>query len=192
MFPNPNDATRSHTTAQAILDEAQLIASQKREATAREIEETLNSARERGKERGYEQGRELRTKVKNFEREILQEIRSGILEKAVDIVKKIVSLEIERFEDATLFVTLKALSAIPDAQHVYLRVNPEDAPVLKANKEKIIHALERGRDVEIRTDKRVERGGIFVQTEYGLIDAQLSTQLEELARVIGNQDGSNY
>ena len=63
--------------------------------------------------------------------------------------------------------------------------NPADVAVLRDHKTRLIDALGRARDVEVREDRNVKPGGVLVQTESGVIDAQLETQLEEIARVLG-------
>ena len=45
--------------------------------------------------------------------------------------------------------------------------------------------LTRAKDLEIREDRRVKQGGVLIETESGVIDAQLETQLEEIGRVLG-------
>ena len=44
--------------------------------------------------------------------------------------------------------------------------------------------LTRAKDLEIREDKRVKPGGVLIETESGVVDAQLETQLEELEHAL--------
>ena len=64
-------------------------------------------------------------------------------------------------------------------------VHPKDAGILRKYKAKLVSVLARARDVEIREDRRVKQGGVLIETESGVVDAQLETQLEELAHVLG-------
>jgi flagellar biosynthesis/type III secretory pathway protein FliH len=56
--------------------------------------------------------------------------------------------------------------------------------ILRQNKEQLINLLLRAKDIDIREDKQVFEG-IILQTESGVIDAQLKTQVEEITRLLG-------
>jgi flagellar biosynthesis/type III secretory pathway protein FliH len=141
------------------------------------IESLYAQAQESGRKRGYEQGLELKHKLKM---------------QHDDVAKNLLDAQLREHEESILQIALRVLTTIPDAKNVYVRANPQDADYLKAHKERLIDGLERAKDVDIRIDKQVARGGLIIQTEYGIIDAQMSTQLEELARAIGVHNGAYY
>jgi flagellar assembly protein FliH len=176
----------------AIIDNANATAQKHFVEMESQIKALLEKAKERGLQKGYQSAQELSLRLRNLHLDMQKEMRGEILSGAVSIARAAIDAEIKMFEETILPITLKVLSTIPDAKHISLRVNPEDAEYLKNNKERIINALERAKDVEIRNDKHVARGGLLIQTEYGLIDAQLATQLEELARAMGNENGANH
>ena len=78
-----------------------------------------------------------------------------------------------------------ALASVKDADRVWLRVNPLDAPTLKTHKARLINVLGRASDIDIRIDRSVKEGGVLIQTGSGAVDAQLDTQLEEIGRILG-------
>jgi flagellar assembly protein FliH len=156
------------------------------------IESLYAQAQESGRKRGYEQGLELKHKLKMQHDDMAKKMKSELLSCAVQVAKNLLDAQLREHEESILQIALRVLTTIPDAKNVYVRANPQDADYLKAHKERLIDGLERAKDVDIRIDKQVARGGLIIQTEYGIIDAQMSTQLEELARAIGVHNGAYY
>lgn len=178
--------------AQVVIDEANEQVRQWLLKADEEIEELRKAAQQAGEKQGAEQAEQLNQKLALLRDTMKKETGSEVLNAAFDVAHNLLLAEIAAFPDSILRIAQKVLSSIPDAKQVYFRVNPADAPLLKENKERLINALERAKDVDIRVDKQVARGGLLIQTESGVIDAQLSTQLEEIARAVGGSHGTNY
>ena len=63
---------------------------------------------------------------------------------------------------------------------VTLRVNPEDLNVCLENKEHFIREVENLEGVHVVEDHIVQRGGCIVESDFGEIDARISSQLREV------------
>ena len=172
--------------AQLIIDEANEQVRQWLLKADAEIEELRLAAQKAGEKQGYEQADQLNHKLAIFRETMMSEMGSEIIHAALDVARNLLNAELAAFPDSVVRIAQKVLMAIPDAKQVYFRVNPADAPLLKENKERLINTLDRAKDVDIRIDKQVARGGLLIQTESGVIDAQLSTQLEEIERALGS------
>lgn len=170
--------------AQVIIDEANEQVRQWLMKADAEIEELKASAKKAGEKQGYEQADQFNQKLEILRATMMDEISSEITRAAFEVSQNLLTAEMNAFPDSILRIAQMVLSAVPDAKQVYLRVNPADAGLLRDNKERLINALEKAKDIDIRVDKQVARGGLLVQTESGVIDAQLSTQLEEISRVL--------
>jgi flagellar biosynthesis/type III secretory pathway protein FliH len=156
-----------------------------------EIEELRSAAQLAGEKQGYEQAENFNQKLELLRQTMRLEAGSEIKKAAFAVAKNLLDAELNAFPDTVLRIAQIVLETIPDASQVYLRVNPSDAALLKDNREWLINALGRAKELDIRIDKQVERGGLLIQTESGVIDAQISTQLEEIARAIGGLHGTN-
>jgi flagellar biosynthesis/type III secretory pathway protein FliH len=150
-----------------------------------EIEQVLAKAKERGRRRGEEEGREISRRLEHLHTNLFQELRSEVLRSAVIVAREVLREETESNQEVVLLAALRAFATIKDARAVSLRVNQEDVTQLKSHKERLLDGLERAKEVDVRVDRRVARGGLIIQTESGIIDAQINTQLEEIATTLG-------
>jgi len=175
----------SSSEAKAIIQKAKDDIDLLLKSTDEEINKRVEAAKEVGLKKGYEKVEELKGKLNKFQKVILSEVDEGIIHAALDAARQVLEIEIINSAEATLLIVEAALSDIPESTQVWLRVNPADAPLLLKNKAKIIEVLERANEVNIREDRQVERGGVLIQTQSGVIDAQISTQLDEMARILG-------
>ena len=168
--------------AQALIDEANAKVRRWLLDADAEISQLEVAATESGQRQGFEKANKLNQKLEILCQGMRDECGDEIISVAFDVARNLLNAEMNAFPDSVVRVAHEVLLTIPDAKQVYFRVNPADAELLKANKERLINALERAKDVDIRADKQVDRGGLLIQTESGVIDAQLSThgfQVEE-------------
>jgi flagellar assembly protein FliH len=175
----------TENSAERILETAHTSVKDRLALVDAEVDAILTRARELGEKRAEEHGADLLRKQELLKRNMTQDLRIEILRSAVSTARMVLDKEIHSNPNLVMRVALRALSTIPDARSVLLRVNHEDVPFLKSNKESLMEGLERAKEVEVRADRMVARGGLIIQTESGTIDAQIDTQLEEIATELG-------
>lgn len=152
--------------------------------TEEEVAAMINDAREQGLAAGESQARVVRKEIEEMEARMLDEVAAEATRAALRVARDIVQAEIAAREDAVVDIACTALSSSKSARDINLRANPKDTPILRAHKHKLISVLARAKDLEIREDRRVQPGGVLIETESGVIDAQLETQLDEIERVL--------
>ena len=145
----------------------------------------IEAAASAGGEEGQAQALHMRDEIAGLEARMLKEVESEVVRTAVKVAGEMLVAELQLREDAVVDIAITALVAAKNARDINLRVNPRDAAVLRAAKDRLVSNLTRAKDLEIREDRRVQVGGLLIETEAGVIDAQLETQLEEIARVLG-------
>lgn len=144
----------------------------------------LAQAREEGQVEGAAQAQHMREEIAGLEVRMLKEVEGEVVRAAMRVAREILAAEIASREDAVVDVVATALSTAKTARDINLRVSMRDAPILRAHKQRLVSVLTRAKDLEVREDRRVKQGGVLVETEAGVVDAQLETQLEELERVL--------
>lgn len=147
--------------------------------------ELVREAATQGQHEGFLQAEHLREQIKALEQRMLKEVESEVVRTALKIAEQLLVGEMERRQDAIVDVAVTALAHVSDAREVWLRVNPRQAPVLRRYKQRLVDSLSMAKGVDVREDKNVAPGGVLIQTESGVIDATLETQLAEIARVLG-------
>lgn len=176
---------RDAARAKAIVDEAKAQGERLLKLTKEEVREMIEHASAQGQQEGFQEAEAMRSEIAGLEQRMVNEVEGEIVRAALRVARQVIETELKSREDTIVDVVCAALSTARDARDVFLRVNPRDAKVLRAHKARLIDALGRARDVDLREDRKVSPGGVLIQTEAGVIDAQLDTQLEEITTVLG-------
>ena len=80
--------------------------------------------------------------------------------------------------------TLAALKKVKSRGEVTLRVNLEDVKLTSSHIDEFIQHVENVQGITVLEDSSVEKGGCIVETDFGAIDARISSQLRELENKI--------
>ncbi len=178
-----------------IIEEAELekerIINNAMEESKRIREEAYREGYETGKNEGFESGRaELMSMIDRLksiiqltlqERErILVHSERQILNLVLTMVKKIVKKLTHEEENVVIENVKEALSIIRGAMKVYIHVNPLDYDYTTRFKDEFIKLIEGMPEIKIFEDPTVDRGGVYIETDLGEIDARISSQLEEI------------
>jgi flagellar assembly protein FliH len=118
-------------------------------------------------------------------RELLHNAEAEVVRLAVQIAQRVLGRELRI--DRTLVNQLAeaALQYVAVDGLVRLRVNPEDYRQFEQYWTGRHGRREAERSYEVVADPDVNPGGVVIDTRAGLIDAQIETQLDEIARAIG-------
>ena len=170
--------------ADALIEDAEEQARVLLADTATEIDEAIAGAALDGAREGAEQAAHMREEIAGLEVRMLQEVDGEVVKTAMRVARELVAAELHQRDDAVVDVAATALGAAKTARDINLRASPRDAPILRQHKARLVAVLTRAKDLEIREDKRVKPGGVLIETEAGVIDAQLDTQLDELESVV--------
>ncbi len=91
--------------------------------------------------------------------------------------------EVVAQDPAAILSTVRtALTLLPEAEEVTLRVHPDQAAMLQSHREELLGLLEGARSFRLLPDPAVESGGCLVEGPGGLVDATLAAQLAEAGR----------
>lgn len=112
--------------------------------------------------------------------EILKETESQIVELVVLMTRKVVKIISENQKSVIISNVLAALKKVKGRGEVTLRVNLEDVKLTTEHLSDFIKHVENIRGITIVEDSTVEKGGCIVETDFGAIDAKISSQLSEL------------
>ena len=179
---------RAEAQAQELLENAkikvQMIEEQGRETGHKE-----------GLKEGYEEGfaeirrlsRQLHYMISGVlqrREEIIRSLESDLIDLTLLIARKVVKVLSENQKDIVIYNTLEALKKLRGRGSITLRVNPEDMDACLNNKENFIREIEKLEELYLVEDYIVERGGCIVESDFGEIDAQISSQLREVENQI--------
>lgn len=112
--------------------------------------------------------------------EILCETEQQIVELVLLMTRKVVKIISENQKTVVLSNVLAALKKIRTRGNITLRVNTEDLKLTTAHVDEFIKRIENVNGISVIEDSSVDKGGCIVETDFGAIDARISSQLAEL------------
>ncbi len=161
----------------------------------RQREKTLGDAYkegyDKGNEDGYKEGRQEANRLidrlhviidKTLDRRqaILDETEQQIVELVLLISRKVVKVISENQRSVVMQNVLQALRRVKGRGDVTIRVNLADVELTAEHTKDFMQAVESVKNITVAEDSSVERGGCIIETDFGAIDARISSQLNEL------------
>jgi flagellar assembly protein FliH len=121
-------------------------------------------------------------------RELLHNAEAEVVRLATRIAGKVIQRELATDPTIVHRMAEAALRHVAADGLIRLRVNPEDHAELHDYWHRTHGAAEADRTYEIVSDPAVQRGGIIIETRAGSVDAQIETQLTEIAGALGVEE----
>jgi flagellar assembly protein FliH len=208
-FPEytPQGTQELSVDLEAVRAEAEAI----RLKAIRDAERIREQARREGYQRGYDEGyhdgaREaqqradaelqrtletLRTQLQQVIESVhaqheayLQHAESQMLDLVLEVARKVVREELKLQPAHVLAIVRDALRRVQGVGRLRIRVNPLDVDLLRQNRPSLLQVVEGIESIEIVEDRRVDQGGCIIETEQGVYDARIRTQLGEIERAL--------
>jgi flagellar biosynthesis/type III secretory pathway protein FliH len=118
-----------------------------------------------------------------FEERMISRFTPEIVRLALEIAEKVIGRAVAVDAEITASVLERAKKEVADARHMRILLNPADHCVLAELRPDLVRSEERGgRKIEVAPSEDVARGGCRIETEIGVVDATVPTQLEEIER----------
>jgi len=201
-----NKTEEAQIIKQQAEDEAERILADAK-ATAAEIEnqirQTLDDELKNSRTQGYDEGHEEgyahgkaevdrlieRTQVvleraQDKRGEILAETEKEIIDLVLLISRKVVKIISENQRNVIVSNVIQALRKVKSKGNVIIRVNMADLKIATESKQDFIAQLESSQMIQVIEDTSVDSGGCIIETDFGEIDARISSQLAELENKI--------
>lgn len=182
------EAQRIKEEAQA---EAERFVSEAREKAGETEKEAYDRGVEQGEEKGFASGEAEVNRLidrlhvilnKAIERrnEIIEESESQIIHLVLEIAKKVVKVISENQRNVVVNNVVQALRKLKQKSDVIIRVNFQDVKMVSSHTEQITSMVERAGNITVAEDSSVDPGGAIIETDFGQIDARISSQLREI------------
>ncbi|MDP1608546.1 MAG: HrpE/YscL family type III secretion apparatus protein [Chlamydiales bacterium] len=108
------------------------------------------------------------------------EVQQKILPLALKAARKLVGEELKLHPDRIVDIILTSLKPAVQHKKIIIYVNKADLETLEANKPRIRQIFEHLESLSIQERDDIEPGGCIIQTEAGIINAQLENQWQAL------------
>jgi flagellar assembly protein FliH len=166
-----------------------------RQSIEAERREAKEKAREEGREAGFADGKAEvdrlieRTQVvleraQDKRGEILSETEKEIVDLVLLISRKVIKVISENQRNVIVSNVIQALRKVRAKGNVIIRVNMADLKLATEHKQEFIKLMEGTNSIQVVEDSSVDSGGCIIETDFGEIDARVSSQLAELENKI--------
>ncbi len=130
---------------------------------------------------------DLIKEIKHAKSDILKDNEKQIVNLCFYMAKRLLMKEVETNEAYIQTLIKKSLEMAQSDEEVTIRVSPEDKVWIDEHQETIFSELNLDASTRIEEDVQMVRGGVIIETNYGVIDASLEQRLEKLETIIKNQ-----
>ncbi len=181
--------------AQAILADARQKAAELEADIKGRVAQTEREAYEKGHadghEKGFEEGKAeverlveslhtIITKAIEKRNEIIEEAETQIINLVLLIVKKVIKVISENQKNVVINNVVQALRKLKSRGDVVIRVNLADLELTSEHVKDFMKMVENVKSITVLEDSSVDRGGCIIETDFGQIDARISSQLHEI------------
>ena len=173
--------------AAALLNAQELLEAAEKEADR--IREAAKVAYQEERRRGYEKGLEDgKADIVARKLELLDEsvtFMASVEDKMVDIVMKALQKCVMEIGEKEMVVQIvrKVMNAVVRTQrHITLKVAPEMVPVVKNRLNEIMQDYPMLDDIDVLEDSRLKGASCMIETEAGVADASIDTQLDAIEK----------
>jgi flagellar assembly protein FliH len=185
--------------AKQVVDEAKKHA----EAIEKEINEKVEKIEKDAYERGYKEGHEkgygegkdeverlvqrlhlIITKTIERRNQIIEESETQVINLVLLVAKKVIKVISENQKNVVINNVIQALRKMKGRGDVIIRVNLADFELTSSHMKEFQEMVENVKNITILEDTSVDKGGCIVETDFGQIDARISSQLHEIEEKI--------
>lgn len=169
-----------------LLDSEEILKTVKDEAHRykKEVASSTESVKEAAQQEGFETGfAEWAEHIAGLE-EAIDRTNKRIEEIAIPLAlkaaKKIVGHQLQVDPNTTVQIVANNLNAVSQHKEIVIWVNKQDLSLIEKSKPQLAEIFEALKSLSVREREDVEPGGCIIETEGGIINAQLSNKWEAL------------
>jgi flagellar assembly protein FliH len=132
--------------------------------------------------------RQAAAELVNTQQAWLRRWEQSAVQLAVKIAERIVHREIARSPQITLDLVRDALEMAMGAPQIKIRLNPADFAAMEGQVKRLAQEISQASQATIVPDEAISRGGCRLETQHGVIDQQIGTQLDRIAAELSGDD----
>jgi type III secretion protein L len=164
---------QAQNEAQRIVSEAQ-----------RKAQSVCDSANEDGYQSGAAQWYDALADAWKSRDRYMAENETSLLRLAVRIAERVIGEELRTAPDTVTGIVRGALHSLRRAKSLLIQAHPADAVFLKERLSNLRAPAGLAREIEIVPNASLCRGDCIVESDIGIIDARLETQLKNIERIL--------
>lgn len=182
----PANAIAQLIDAEEVLAQVKSDAERYKKDVAKECEQLKENAQAAGFAEGYQTWAEHIAKLEEEIINVRQELEKLLIPVALKAAKKIVGREIELSDDTIVDIVSNTLKSVSQHKKITIYVNRKDLDPLEKSRTRLKEIFEGLEVLSLRERSDIARGGCVIETEGGIINAQLDNQWSALERAFAS------
>lgn len=166
--------------ASQILEKAKEESVLIKENSLKECEILMEEAKQKGFNQGLEKLNEHILMMDSAIQTLNEKYEKQVLPIAVKAAKKILAAELKTDPEAIVNIIKGALKPVSQHLRIKIFVNRQDLDILEKNKPRIKEILDQVQTFSLEERNDIEPGGCIIETEKGIINAQLENQFRAI------------
>lgn len=162
--------------AHETLEKVQEDAAKYREEVVAECEKIKEQASREGYEAGFAFWAEHVAQLEKQIEDVAKSYESIIVPVATKASRKIVGHELETRQDTIVDIVANTLKSVAQHKRIIIYVNRKNIQALEENRPRLKEIFEDLQVLSIREREDIDDGGCIIETEGGIINAQLENQ----------------
>ena len=187
------------TEAGRVLEQARLDADKMlqdaREQVAGIEEESRKKGESAGREEGYQEGRKeaerlverlhlILDRAIEKREDMINEAETQMIDLVLLISRKVIKVISENQKNVVVNNIVQALRKLKSRGDVAIRVNLADLDLATDHTRDFMKMVENVKSITVLEDTSVDPGGCIIETDFGQIDARITSQLKEIEEKI--------
>lgn len=123
---------------------------------------------------------ELKKQADEMYQNTVLSLEGQMVETILEIGRKVIGTELSQNGEVILSLIRKTLLSTSPQGEMIITVSPEDYDTVMENKERFTEGVKNIRDLVIKKDNSLNRGGCIVETGFGSVDSSVETQLKAI------------
>ena len=187
------------TEAGRVLEQAKIDAEKMLQETREQVSRIEEEARQKGestgREEGYAEGRkEVQRLVERLHKiidraiekreEMIDEAETQMIDLVLLVSRKVIKVISENQKNVVVNNIVQALRKLKSRGDVAIRVNLADLDLATDHTRDFMKMVENVKSITVLEDTSVDPGGCIIETDFGQIDARITSQLKEIEEKI--------
>jgi flagellar assembly protein FliH len=165
--------------------------------------ELKSNARKQGYETGFEDGfnkgkeaakieinpalettRHLVEELSEFRKEMYDKVEREMIKMIIALTKKVIHFEFSTHEDAVQDMIRLAVQSVLDKESMVIKIHPTDKEYAESFLPELHHMYSEIKNITFVAHSGIKRGGCVIETNFGVIDAQIEKLEEQIDRIL--------
>jgi len=147
-------------------------------------EHVLQAASQQGYEEGLRRWNDILAAAEARSAEMARQHESDLIKLAVKIAEKIIGDRLHADPNTMIQIVSEALKSVRRERSLTIQVHPDCVALVRGKLDELKLRLGGAKEIWVEPNPEVKPGGCIIQSDVGVIDARIDTQLRCMERVL--------